>query len=111
MISSGKHIDTQKERYDEDAEVNERLKESIRKIKAGLEAVQRQQHNDRNRLSLHTSTNQNSHSGVVISSIAETAVFIISSLFQVRISYMFTINATYLNSCDIDFLCTEMVSC
>jgi hypothetical protein len=67
----------------EDAEVNAKLKESIQKIRVGLNDLQLQQHKDRNRQSLHTAINQHSHNGVMVSSLAETVAFLISSLFQV----------------------------
>jgi hypothetical protein len=68
----------------EDEEVDERLKEALSEIRDGLDAIQEQQRVDRNRLSLHSATNHSSHNGVIIDSILETFVFIMSLLFQVR---------------------------
>mgnify|MGYP003385053606 CR=1 FL=1 len=69
--------------FHEDEEVDERLKEAISSIQEDLDAIQEQQRIDRNRLSLHSATNRSSHNGVVVDSIVETVVFIMSLLFQV----------------------------
>lgn len=71
--------------FHEDEEVDERIKEAISAIQEGLDAIQEQQRVDRNRLSLHSATNRSSHNGVVVDSIVETVVFIMSLLFQVNI--------------------------
>ena len=67
----------------EDAEVDERLKETLAAIRDGLDAIQEQQRVDRNRQSLHSATNRSSHTSVVVDSIIETFVFMLSLLFQV----------------------------
>jgi hypothetical protein len=69
--------------FHEDEEVDERIQEAISAIQEGLDAIQEQQRVDRNRLSLHSATNRSSHNGVVVDSIVETVVFIMSLLFQV----------------------------
>lgn len=69
--------------FHEDEEVDERIQEAISSIQEGLDAIQEQQRIDRNRLSLHSATNRSSHNGVVVDSIVETVVFIMSLLFQV----------------------------
>lgn len=63
--------------------VNERLKESIKKIHEGLHFIQHQQKIDRNRLNLYSLTNLSSHNNMIIGSIVETFVFIVACLFQV----------------------------
>lgn len=69
--------------FHEDEEVDERIREAISAIQEGLDALQEQQRVDRNRQSLHSATNRSSHNGVVVDSIVETVVFMLSLLFQV----------------------------
>ena len=72
-----------KKPFHDDEEVDERLKEAIAEIRDGLDTIQEQQRVDRNRLSLHSATNQSSHNSMVADSILETFIFMFSLLFQV----------------------------
>lgn len=66
-----------------DASIDEKVKASINRIKAGLETIQQQQVYDRHRLSMHSETNISSHNNVVIGSVVETVVFILAAMLQV----------------------------
>ena len=70
-------------KLNENEDVNQRLRESIRKIHEGLHFIQNQQRIDRNRLNLYSLTNLSSHNNMIVGSIMETLVFIVACLFQV----------------------------
>ena len=60
-----------------------RIKTSISRINKQINRLQLLQHHDRHRQQLHSELNRNSHNGLVYGSIAETIVYIVTSLFQV----------------------------
>lgn len=67
----------------ESEESLERVKESIASIRKDLVRIQLQQRRDRHRLALHSESNETSHNRVIISSLVETFVFVLASLFQI----------------------------
>lgn len=67
----------------ESEESLERVKESITRIRKDLVRIQLQQRRDRHRLALHSEANETSHNRVIISSLVETFVFVVASLFQI----------------------------
>jgi hypothetical protein len=69
---------------DPNSGTNDRLRQSIANIHEGLHKIQLQQKIDRNRMNLNSETNKSIHNGVVMSSVVETAIFLLASLFQVK---------------------------
>jgi hypothetical protein len=67
----------------EDEELLERVKESIARIRKELTKIQLLQQRERKRLTFHTNYNKETHNGVMMTSIVETACFIGASLFQI----------------------------
>jgi hypothetical protein len=76
------HVGGDKVAEGEEEELMARTKESISRIRQGMNKILVMQQRDRHRLSLHSEQNKQSHSHVLQGSLIETACFIAASLFQ-----------------------------
>lgn len=59
------------------------LEASIKRLKAGLRKVQKQQLQERHRQAVHTAVNEDSNNHMVAGSVVETVVFVGAAVFQI----------------------------
>jgi len=80
--NEGLSDEEKKKKKQKDEEVAN-LQDSIRRIKAGLKTIERQQKQDRHRQAVHTAVNEDNNNHMVIGSLIETVVFIAAASFQI----------------------------
>lgn len=55
----------------------------LQRVNKGIANIRSQQHRDRHRLNLHTTTNANNYTHAFYGSLVETVIFIVVALFQI----------------------------